>query len=300
MKRLLCKLAACATAAMLLVCCVVPGFAAGKQYDVVFRAGSHGALNGSHKSVVETVAYKAAFPDVPDVTPEQGYVFAGWNEALPAYGSAVTQRQTYVAQYRRLLAGVQYRVRYVDSLGAPLRSPKFAVAEKGSTVTERAKAVAGYTVDAGEKRLTAQQDGLEIVFTYTAVAAASSAAPQQPGGTASPAVPVPPAQPANPAGTQPQPAQPGTTQIPETQTPLAQPESAAPGAASGTASGTGSAASGAASGTASIADQQVPLAKPQDQQPSAVLGTVLCAAAALAAVAIVIVLLLRRRQHRKE
>jgi hypothetical protein len=63
---------------------------------VTFRHGTHGALAGGTPDVVVTVAYGAAAPAAPAVSPDYGWLFSGWSPALPA---TITADVETTAQY---------------------------------------------------------------------------------------------------------------------------------------------------------------------------------------------------------
>lgn len=136
------------------------------QYDIVFRAGNHGNFNGNSKVVV-TVNYGERFPDVPDITVDDGYVFNGWDKELPSINSTVEEKQVYVARYTRVISGQEYRVRYVDQNDVDLIAPKIAIAELSQEITERAKTIKNYPVDTLEKTIPITKEKNEIVFVYT-------------------------------------------------------------------------------------------------------------------------------------
>lgn len=196
--------------------CVVPVHA-NASYEIEFKAGAHGTINGESKvSYVQEAG--SVFPNEPVVTPEDGYRFVGWSKELPEVGSAVEGRMTFVAKYAVVLDGVEYIVRYVDNYGLELDTPKAAVGERGESVTERARYIEGYRIDQTTQTVVLNEDHTEIVFTYV-----STAAPEQvieeidrivPGtggdqGTTTP-----------PAGDQGEPEQPGED-IEDPDTPLA-------------------------------------------------------------------------------
>lgn len=155
---------------MLMICFLVPfcitDTYASNQYDIIFRAGGHGSINGENKVTI-TVNYGDNFPDVPDVTVEEGYIFNGWDKPLPSVGSSVESKQVYVARYTRAISGQIYHVRYVDQNDVDLISPKVSLGELNHTITERAKQINNYPVDNVEKSITISNSKNEIVFVYT-------------------------------------------------------------------------------------------------------------------------------------
>lgn len=155
---------------MLAITLIVPMMftkvSAASQYDIIFRAGAHGSLYGENKLVV-TKEYGSTFPDEPTLTVDEGYVFAGWSKELPAPGSTVTQKETYVAKYVPIVSGQEYRVRYVDQNDVDIVTPKIALANEGDNVEERAKTINGWPVDALTKSIVITKDKNEIKFVYT-------------------------------------------------------------------------------------------------------------------------------------
>ena len=135
-------------------------------YEITFRAGAHASFDGKSK-VVKTVKFKDAFPDVPDLTIEEGYVFKEWSKELPKVGSPVESKQTYVAKCVPVVSGQQYTVKYVDQNDVDIISPKIRIGELGSTVTERAKTIEDWPVDQAEKSITITNQTNEIKFVYT-------------------------------------------------------------------------------------------------------------------------------------
>jgi hypothetical protein len=212
-------------------------------YDVVFRSGNKGTfqvnvegtqlkagesvtladgtvvtMNDDQTKVVYKVAYGAAFPDLPTVVPAAGYVVntAEWDAA--ATPAAVEGKEEMVAKYLRLVDGVEYTVKYVDENGVDVASPIIATANKGDTVTARAKSVSGYYADSAVKTLNVTGEGLSVSFVYKLTNPPSGETIEQiveeviPGGTVvrenvieqvvpgEPAAPVtPPVTPVNPA-----------------------------------------------------------------------------------------------------
>lgn len=134
------------------------------EYEVVFKAGAHGTVNGD-KEVSYRLSSNDLFPNEPDVQVEAGYVFVGWNKSLPSVGSNVTGKMVYVAKYAVVIDGVTYTIRYVDENKVDIATPRTLLGEKGSQATARAKNVAGYTYQQAEQTFTIK-DGLEIQFVY--------------------------------------------------------------------------------------------------------------------------------------
>lgn len=136
------------------------------QYEIVFKAGLNGTINNG-KSVTYTLMAGATFPDEPTVVAKEGYVFTGWNKALPEVGTKVEGKQVYVAQYDVVISGISYIVRYVDEQGVTIATAKTSMAESGSTIVERAKTIPGYTYQIVTQEFVINQNNKEIKFVYT-------------------------------------------------------------------------------------------------------------------------------------
>ena len=135
------------------------------EYEIVFKAGSHGSVDGQ-KEVSYHLSTNDVFPNEPTVSAEEGYVCKGWSKQLPSVGSKVTGKQVYVAKYGVLIDGVSYTVRYVDENKTDIATPKTMLGERGTQIVERAKTVPGYTYQQAEQTFTLK-DGMEIQFVYT-------------------------------------------------------------------------------------------------------------------------------------
>lgn len=135
------------------------------EYEIVFKAGAHGTVNGQ-KEVSYRLSTNDVFPDEPVVTAQEGYVFKGWNKELPDVGSKVSGKTVYVAKYGVVINGVTYTVRYVDENKTDIATPKTMLGEQGSSITERAKTVAGYMYQQSEQTFTLTNE-MEIQFVYT-------------------------------------------------------------------------------------------------------------------------------------
>ena len=103
-------------------------------YEITFRAGAHASINGKSK-VVKKVKYGSQFPDVPDLTIEEGYVFKEWSPVLPKVGSKVEGKQTFVAKCVPVVSGQTYTVRYVDQNDVDIISPKIRIGELGEIIS---------------------------------------------------------------------------------------------------------------------------------------------------------------------
>ena len=257
--------------ALLITVLLFPGLRAeasgdGSQriYDVVFRSGNKGTfqvnvegtelkagesatladgtvvtMNNDQTKVVYKVVYGAAFPDLPTVVPAAGYVVntAEWDAA--ATPASVEGKEEMVAKYLRLVDGGESTVKYVDENGVDVASPVIATANKGDTITARAKSVSGYYADGAVKTLEVTGEGLSVSFVYKLTNPPSGGTIEQiveeviPGGTVirenvieqvvpgQPVAPVtPPVTPVNPAPVTPVTPEPEVN-IPEPEVPLA-------------------------------------------------------------------------------
>ncbi|MEG0366060.1 MAG: MucBP domain-containing protein [Coprobacillus sp.] len=135
------------------------------QYEVVFKGGANGTVN-NQKSVTYTLGAGEIFPDEPTVKAKEGYVFTGWNKALPEVGTKVEGKQIYVAQYDVIIDGISYIVRYVDEQGVTIATAKTMMAESGSRITERAKTIPGYTYKTATQEFVVDKNNKEIKFEY--------------------------------------------------------------------------------------------------------------------------------------
>lgn len=146
--------------------------AAAPTYKVEFRAGAHGSIGGQTKSVV-TAGYEETLLAVPEPDSlDSGYWFTGYS---PEVKTIVTENVVYVAQYAKLINGVEYRVNYVDTMGVSLATQKVAYANEGETINAYAVAIDGYQADATSKTVVAQQSGTEITFIYSIPASGNTA-----------------------------------------------------------------------------------------------------------------------------
>ena len=139
---------------------------AATSYDVIYRAGAHGTINGESKVVIDQ-AYGTATTKLSanDIDVDEGYVFKGWSEDIP---DTVTGRMTFVAKYAPVVDGVDYRVRYVDQNDVDIITPQLALGENGSTVTAYAKTINDWPVDQSSKSTVLKKgETNEIKFVYT-------------------------------------------------------------------------------------------------------------------------------------
>ena len=83
-----------------------------QTHTVVFNTGSHGTLTGA----VEQVVADGGTAYVPDVMPNSGYSFFGWDGDVTA---PITSNAVFTAQY----APIQYGIAYLDVRGASNANP---------------------------------------------------------------------------------------------------------------------------------------------------------------------------------
>lgn len=169
--------------ALVFVAMIIPvnistSFAADKEYKITFKSGSQGVFNVSdlgknatyndkHTSVTYTVKAGEAFPDVPELIINEGYRNNMWSDELPTVGSQVTEKQVYVAKYTKLVNGVEFTVKYVDTNGVEIATPTIYTTDLGTEEVVRAKTVEGYQPDSLQKRLVVSRENVEIQFVYT-------------------------------------------------------------------------------------------------------------------------------------
>ena len=91
-------------------------------FAVSFLPGAHGSLTGE---TAQTVDYGAT-ASVPEVTPDAGYAFAGWDGDVSA---PVTGGVTFTAQY----AAIRYAITYMDLKGASNPNPATYTVEDAIT-----------------------------------------------------------------------------------------------------------------------------------------------------------------------
>mgnify|MGYP000899683189 CR=1 FL=1 len=142
--------------------------ASSRTYEVSFRAGSQGTIDGG-SSYEEKVEYNQSLPyDITYydglVVSNPGYYFTGWS---PEIDTTVTEKAVYVAQYAKVIEGVDYHISFVDDQGTVLETHKVGVTEEGAVITANALDIEGYTADAETKTVTAKGEDTEIKFIYT-------------------------------------------------------------------------------------------------------------------------------------
>ena len=177
--------------ALVFVAMIIPmnistSFAADKEYKITFKSGSQGVFNVSdlgknatyndkHTSVTYTVKADGTFPDVPELIINEGYRNNMWSDELPVVGSKVTEKQVYVAKYTKLVNGVEFTVKYVDTNGVEIATPTIYTTDLGTEEVVRAKTVEGYQPDSLQKRLVVSRENVEIQFVYTSTEQATEA-----------------------------------------------------------------------------------------------------------------------------
>ncbi len=111
---------------------------------------------------VESVLYGngATAPGVPGRT---GYTFAGWDVPF----NNITGPLTVTAQFT--INAYPYTVNYVNASGAAIATAKTGSANYGTSVTESAIAITGYTARTASQTITISTTGNVITFVYDAV-----------------------------------------------------------------------------------------------------------------------------------
>lgn len=142
--------------------------ASSRTYEVSFRAGSQGTVDGG-SSYEEKVEYNQSLANDISyydglVVSKPGYYFTGWS---PEIDTTVTEKAVYVAQYAKVIEGVDYHISFVDNQGTELETHKVGVTEEGAVITANALDIKGYKADAETKTVTAKGKDTEIKFIYT-------------------------------------------------------------------------------------------------------------------------------------
>lgn len=151
--------------------------AAQREYEVVFKAGSQGSfdtsdlsgnytVNEDKTSITFKVKAGDAFPEVPKVNAKEGYRNNKWNKELPV-GSKVEEKQIYVAKYTKLVDAVEFTVKYVDTNGVEIATPRIYTTDLGAEEIVYPKTIDGYQPDALQKRMVVSREDVEIQFVYT-------------------------------------------------------------------------------------------------------------------------------------
>lgn len=144
---------------------VIPTFAQARQYEVTFKAGSHGTFADGSKSVTQKVEAGTALNSVP--VPESG-TYEGYRitNTFNA-GTVIDGKTVFVYKYTKIVNAVEFTVKYVDTNGVEIETPTIYTTELGVEEVVQAKSIEGYQPDALQKRLTVSQDNVEIEFIYT-------------------------------------------------------------------------------------------------------------------------------------
>lgn len=136
-----------------------------KTYKIRFLAGSQGTFeNGT------SVAKDFQPQELPDwnyyaaqLKVKDGYYFRGWNYSM----KPATKSTSYVAQYRRVVNSVSYRIRFVNKEGNEIGTSIIGHTEKGNVIAANAVNIENYAVDQATKSKKIEKDSDEIVFVYT-------------------------------------------------------------------------------------------------------------------------------------
>ena len=78
-----------------------------------------------------------------------------------------TKSTSYVAQYRRVVNSVSYRIRFVNKEGNEIGTSIIGHTEKGNVIAANAVNIENYAVDQATKSKKIEKDSDEIVFVYT-------------------------------------------------------------------------------------------------------------------------------------
>ena len=135
---------------------------------VTYNKGAHGSLADQDTDgnvVHSSVKLGSATPKAPDVTPDNGYEFTGWD---PTVAETVTKDVTYTAQYK-IKDDLSYTVHYYwNGTNDKVAEDKTVDGQTfNETVTETPVPVNGYTpVSADSKTITIGTGANEIIFYY--------------------------------------------------------------------------------------------------------------------------------------
>lgn len=135
---------------------------------VTYNKGAHGSLadqNTDGNVVYSSVKLGSATPKAPDVTPDDGYEFTGWD---PTVAKTVTEDVTYTAQYK-IKDDLSYTVHYYwNGTNESVKADNVVTGQTFNTiVTEKPAAVTGYTpVSADSKTITIGTDTNANVITF--------------------------------------------------------------------------------------------------------------------------------------
>lgn len=135
---------------------------------VTYNKGDHGNLAGQDTDgnvVYSSVKLGSATPKAPDVTPDNGYEFTGWD---PTVAKTVTEDVTYTAQYK-IKDDLSYTVHYYwNGTNESVKADNVVTGQTFNTiVTEKPATVNGYTpVSDADVELTIGTGTNEITFYY--------------------------------------------------------------------------------------------------------------------------------------
>lgn len=135
---------------------------------VTYNKGAHGSLADQDTDgnvVYSSVKLGSATPKAPDVTPDNGYEFTGWD---PTVAKTVTEDVTYTAQYK-IKDDLSYTVHYYwNGTNESVKADNVVTGQTFNTiVTEKPATVNGYTpVSDAAVELTIGTGTNEITFYY--------------------------------------------------------------------------------------------------------------------------------------
>lgn len=135
---------------------------------VTYNKGAHGSLadqNTDGNVVYSSVKLGSATPKAPDVTPDNGWYFTGWDKDI---APTVTEDVTYTAQYK-IKDDLSYTVHYYwNGTNDKVAEDKVVESQTFNTiVTEKPATVPGYTpVSADSKTITIGTDTNANVITF--------------------------------------------------------------------------------------------------------------------------------------
>lgn len=135
---------------------------------VIYNKGAHGSLAGQDTDgnvVHSSVKLGSATPKAPDVTPDNGWYFTGWDKDI---APTVTEDVTYTAQYK-IKDDLSYTVHYYwNGTNDKVAEDKVVESQTFNTiVTEKPAAVTGYTpVSDAAVELTIGTDTNANVITF--------------------------------------------------------------------------------------------------------------------------------------
>ena len=151
--------------ALLTPATVIPAFAQVRQYEVTFKAGSHGTFADGSTSVTYKVEAGTGLDYVPAPLSGtyEGYRITNTFNA----GTVIDGKTVFVYKYTKIVNAVEFTVKYVDINGVEIETPTIYTTDLGTEEVVQAKSIEGYQPDALQKRLTVSQDNVEIEFIYT-------------------------------------------------------------------------------------------------------------------------------------